>query len=170
VEELGKQHPGCYQIGPPWLSTLWIAANELPLVDELTPFLIARSGKPLDAFVRWVMEHRSRDWLLRVLEFLPMSNAVEEELRNYTFPKTDDPVLRARQKKIAEWALESSPEAGDAIRLQEARAALRNVLKVRQIALRTDDETCIEGCTDLATLKRWLEQAVVATSTAEALR
>jgi hypothetical protein len=162
--------PGCYQIGPPWLSTLWIAANELPLEDELTPFLIARSGKPLDAFVRWVMKHRSRDWLTRVLEFLPMSDAVEEELRNYTFPKTDDPVLRARQKKIAEWALESSPEVGEAIELRAARRALRGVLEARGIALGADDETRIDACADLDTLLRWTKQAVVATSTADALR
>jgi hypothetical protein len=32
--------PGCYRIGPDWFSTFWIAANELPLVDELVPFLV----------------------------------------------------------------------------------------------------------------------------------
>jgi hypothetical protein len=37
---------------------LWIAANELPLADELVPFLIARTGRPLDAFVRWVKTRR----------------------------------------------------------------------------------------------------------------
>ncbi len=166
--------PGCYRIGPPWLSTLWIAANELPLEDELTPFLIARSGKPLDAFVRWVMKHRSRDWLTRVLEFLPMSNAVEEELRNYTFPKTDDPVLRARQKKIAKWAIESAPEVGEELieegRLQARRSALRELLEARGLALGADDETRIDGCADLAILQRWAKQAIVATTAADALR
>jgi hypothetical protein len=46
--------PGCYRFGPECLSTFWIAANELPLADELVPFLIARTGRPLDAFVGWV--------------------------------------------------------------------------------------------------------------------
>jgi hypothetical protein len=103
--------PGCYQVGPAWLSSLWIAANELPLV----PFLIARSGRPLDAFVRWVKTRRSTEWLLRVLEYLPMSTAAQKDLRDYAFPKTDDPVVRARQRMIAEWALESSPEAREEI-------------------------------------------------------
>jgi hypothetical protein len=130
----------------------------------------ARSGKPLDAFVRWVMRLRPRDWLLRVLELLPMSNAAEEELRNYTFPKTDDPVLRARRKKMAEWLIETTPEVGDAIRVQDARAALRTVLKVRGIPLGTDEAARIDACTDLATLQRWLEQTVAATSAVDALR
>lgn len=50
--------PGCYRIGPDWFSTFWIAANELPLVDELVPFLVARTGQSLDAFVRWVKARR----------------------------------------------------------------------------------------------------------------
>ena len=28
--------PGCYRIGPDWFSTFWIAANELPLVEDET--------------------------------------------------------------------------------------------------------------------------------------
>jgi hypothetical protein len=166
--------PGCYQVGPAWLSSLWIAANELPLEDELVAFLIARSGRPLDAFVRWVMTRRPSDWLNDVLEFLPMSTAVEEELRKHTFPKTDDPVLRARQRRLAEWLLESSPEAGEKVaresRLLEARRALRGVLKVRQITLGSDQEAQVDACTDLDRLERWRDQAVVAPTAAEALR
>jgi len=60
--------PGCYRIGPDWLSTFWIAANELPLMDELVPFLVARTGQSLDAFVRWVKTRRPLPWLLRVLD------------------------------------------------------------------------------------------------------
>jgi hypothetical protein len=104
------------------------------------------------------------------LEFLPMSTAAEEDLRNYMFPKTDDPVLRARQKKIAEWALESAPEVGEAIELRVMRKALRELLEARGFALGAHDETRIDACTDLTTLRRWHNQAVVATSTAEALR
>ena len=101
---------GVYRVGPSPFEFLWIAANELPLADELIPFLIARSGRALDAFVGWVKTRRSIEWLLRVLEYLPMSSAAHEDLRSYVFPKTDDPVIRARQRMIAEWAVESSPE------------------------------------------------------------
>jgi hypothetical protein len=40
-----REAPVGYRIGPAWASTLWIAANELPLVDERVPFLIARTGR-----------------------------------------------------------------------------------------------------------------------------
>jgi hypothetical protein len=162
--------PGCYQVGPAWLASLWIAANELPLADELVPFLIARSGRPLDAFVRWVMTRRPTHWLTRMLEYLPMSTAAEEELRNYTFPRTNDQVLRARQRQIGEWALESSPELGESVEARGMRKMLRDVLDARGLRLDADDEKRIEACADLATLRRWAKQAAVAASTAEALR
>ena len=58
---------GVYRVGPSPFEFLWIAANELPLADELIPFLIARSGRALDAFVGWVKTRRPIEWLLRVL-------------------------------------------------------------------------------------------------------
>jgi hypothetical protein len=165
---------GCYRVGPSPFPFLWIAANDLPLADELIPFLIARSGRPLDAFVRWVKTRRPIEWLLRVLEYLPMSTAAHEDLRDYVFPKTDDPVIRARQRMIAEWAVESSPEMREKLveegHLEEARKALRRVLKARGLALAADDEARVDACDVLDTLERWLDQAVVVTSAAEALR
>ncbi len=174
--------PGCYRVAPSPFPFLWIAANELPLTEELIPFLIARSGRPLDAFVRWVKTRRPLGWLLRMLEYLPMSTAAQEDLRSYVFPKTDDPVIRARQRMIAEWAVESSPETREKLveegiekgvekgHVEEARKALRRVLKARGLALSADDEARIDACAVLDTLERWLDQAVVVASAAEALR
>ncbi len=85
------------------MATLRIAANELPLADELVPFLIARTGKPLDAFARWVVTRRPLAWLFRMLESLPMSTATYEELRYHAFEPTDDPEVRARQRMLLEW-------------------------------------------------------------------
>jgi hypothetical protein len=179
VKEVAR---GCYRVGPSHLPFVWIAANELPLADELVPFLIARTGKALDAFVRWVMTRRSTEWLLRVLEYLPMSSLAREDLQSYVFPKTDDPVIRARQGMIAKWALEASPEVRAEVLREgerkgarkgartEARTALRRVLAVRGLVLSAEDDARIEGCKDLDTLRRWLDQGVVAASTAEALR
>src|ERR1041384_2908179 len=59
--------PGCYWIEPPSERFLWIAANELPLLDELVPFLLARSGQALDEFCRWVAPRRPLDWVLNML-------------------------------------------------------------------------------------------------------
>jgi hypothetical protein len=90
------------------------------------------------------------------------------------FPKTDDPVIRARQRMIAEWAVESSPEMREQLvgegRLEEARSSLRRVLALRRIALSAEDEARVDACGDLDTLRRWHDQAVVVASAAEALR
>lgn len=162
--------PGCYRVGPSHIPFLWIAANELPLADELVPFLIARTGRALDAFVRWVKTRRPIYWLLRVLECLPMSSPARENLENYVFPKTDDPVIRSRRARIARLALDASPEVREEERREEERSALRRVLALRGLTLSADDDARIDACTDLDTLRRWHDQAVVAASTAQALR
>ena len=63
--------PGCYRVEPRWHQFLWVAANELPLRDELIPFLMARSGQALDDFGRWVASRRPLEWVLGMLEYLP---------------------------------------------------------------------------------------------------
>jgi hypothetical protein len=174
--------PGCYRIGPDWFSTFWIAANDLPLVDELVPFLVARTGQSLDAFVRWVKTRRPLPWLLRVLESLPMSAATYEDLSNFTIVKTDDPEVRARRHMILNRFLEVLPEAREQLiqegreegreegRVEEARKSLRGVLDARGLVLAADDQARIDVCDDTNTLERWLKQAVVASSVAEVLR
>jgi hypothetical protein len=57
----------------------------------------------------------------------------------------------------------------EGIRLQDARGALRRVLRLRQIALGPDDETRIDACNDLTTLERWQAKAIVAANAVEAL-
>ena len=54
--------------------------------------------------------------------------------------------------------------------LVEARSALRRVLSRRKLALSAAEEAKIEACADLTTLERWHDEAVIATSAAEALR
>ena len=83
-----------------------------------------------------------------------------------------DPELREEVgSKAREDGLKQGLEKGvDQGRLLEARAALRRVLARRVLALSTEDEARIEACADLATLERWLDQAVVVSSAAEALR
>jgi hypothetical protein len=56
--------PGCYWAEPQWCRFLWIAANELPLRDELVPFLMARSGQALDELGRWVAPRRPLEWTM----------------------------------------------------------------------------------------------------------
>ncbi|HEU4405876.1 MAG TPA: hypothetical protein VFS43_11470 [Polyangiaceae bacterium] len=102
---------GCYRLGHAPFSFLWVAANELPLRDELVPFLVARSGAALAEFGRWVAGRRPLAWVLRMVQLLPMSPALRDELLRY-FPKTDDPEVRERQRHIARVLLEQNPEVG----------------------------------------------------------
>ena len=168
-----RHAPGCYWVEPPWQRFLWIAANELPLVDELIPFLLARSGQALDEFCRWVAPRRPFDWVLTMLEGLPMSMLTQEELL-WRFSKADDPEVEARRQRILDFLLETSPQKKQQQlrqegqlegqlegrlegRLTEARAALRRVLVGRRLTPSQDDDARIDACTDLATLERWLD-------------
>lgn len=102
---------GCYQIDPSPFSLVWVAANELPLADELVPFLAARSGSALDEFARWIATRRPTAWVLQMVQFLPMSTALSDELLQAIVP-TDDPEVRARQLRIVRTFLKAYPEAG----------------------------------------------------------
>lgn len=171
--------PGCHRVdtGVGAFSFLWIAANELPLADELIPFLVARSGRALDEFALWVRHRRPPDWVWRMVQRLPMSKAARA-LFTPTLLPTDEPELIARQEEAVELLVDHLPnvqkkyvEKGlDEGRLLEARSALRRVLARRGLALRAEDDARIDACTDLATLERWLDQAIDAASAAEALR
>lgn len=117
-----------------------------------------------------------------LLELLPMSTALSDELRWHVAEKTDDPEVRKRQEMILDWFLDVLPERRHALReegaaegaiqgeLRHARKAVRKVLVGRGIALTPEDEARLDACTDRSTLDRWLDQAVVAATTAEALR
>jgi hypothetical protein len=109
-----------------------------------------------------------------------MSTMTREDLL-WRFGKAEDPEIEARRQRILEVLLEASPKTQQQLiekgiekgllegRLTEARSALRRVLVLRQLTPSQDDDARIEMCTDLATLKRWLDQAVAAASVADAL-
>jgi hypothetical protein len=172
--------PGCYCVEPHGRSFLWIAANELPLLDELVPFLMARSGQSLDEFGRWVAPRRPLEWVLAMLEYLPMSTLAREDLL-WRFGKVEDPEIEARRQRILDFLLEASPKTQQQLidkgieegietgRLSEARAALRRVLVRRQLTPSKDDDARIEACTDLTTLERWLDRAITAASASDVL-
>ncbi|WP_437971513.1 hypothetical protein WMF04_20365 [Sorangium sp. So ce260] len=185
--------PGCYRVEPLGHCLLWVAANELPLRDELIAFLVARSGRALDEFGRWVAGRRPIEWVLAMLEYLAMSATTREELL-WQFGKAEDPEVEARRQRILEVLLEASPQVQERLiekgiergiekgiergiekgiskgRLAEARAALRRVLARRQIELGPGDDARIEACIDLATLERWHDQSITAASVSEALQ
>ncbi|HET7503381.1 MAG TPA: hypothetical protein VFK02_20310 [Kofleriaceae bacterium] len=172
--------PGCYWVEPEEHRFLWVAANELPLLDELVPFLMARSGQALDEFVRWVASCRPLEWVLSMLEYLPMSTPTREELLR-RFGPVEDPEIEARRQHILKVLLEQDPKMQQQLmdkgrlegrlegRLTEARAGLRRVLARRQLTPSKDDDARIEACIDLVTLERWLDRAVTAVNVSDAL-
>jgi flagellar biosynthesis/type III secretory pathway protein FliH len=97
---------GCYTVEPSWGRFLWIAANKLPLREELVPFLVARSGRALDEFARWVAPRRSPEWVLDMVEYTSMSTKVTEELLRRRFRRVDDPKIQARRRTILRVLLE----------------------------------------------------------------
>ena len=169
--------PGCYRVEPSWSPFLWIAANDLPLRDDLIPFLVARSGKALDDFARWAATRRPLDWMLNMVEFTAMSKEVARDLLS-RFEKTDDPRIEERRQLMFDFWFEANPKfrekvLGKAIEkglVDQARATLRRVLAKRRLALTPDDEARIDACSSLATLERWLDQALIAATAPEALR
>ena len=132
---------------------------------------------------------RPLEWVLTLLEYLPMSTLAREDLL-WRFGKVEDPEIEARRQRILEVLLEASRQTqqkliekgiekgiGQGIeqgrlegRLTEARAALRRVLARRQLTPSQDGDARIEACTDLATLERWLDRAVTAASVSDALQ
>jgi hypothetical protein len=100
---------GCHAVETGAFSFLWIAANELPLREELVPFLIARSGRPLDEFARWIARRRPAAWVLRMVQIVPMSTTLREEMLRY-IPQTDDPEVRSRQRHVARVLIDMNPD------------------------------------------------------------
>jgi hypothetical protein len=162
--------PGCYRIEPPGQSFLWIAANELPLLDELVPFLLARSGQALDDFGRWVAPRRPPEWTLGVLK--PRSMPTRDELLSRLGP-ADDPETEARRQHILRVLVGQDPKMKQRLQqegqLTGTRASLRRVLAGRQLTPSMDDDARIEACADLATLERWLDRAITAASVSDVL-
>ena len=109
-----------------------------------------------------------------MLKYLPMSTSVRNELP-WRFAETEDPEVEAREQQILETLLEAKTqkliEKGQLKgQLTGMRTALRHVLGCRQLVLSQDDEARIEACSGLATVERWLDQAVTAPTIADALR
>ncbi|WP_437334049.1 hypothetical protein [Sorangium sp. So ce394] len=164
--------PGCYRVEPSFFPFLWIAANDLPLRNELVPFLVARSGRALDEFARWVASRMPLAWVLGMVRSTAMSATVREELL-WWVGKGEDPEVKAREREILQALLGANPDVQQKLvekgRIAEARTALRRVLAQRKLALRPEEDARIEGCAELDVLERWHERAVTATTAAEAL-
>lgn len=183
VWRLRRGPRGCYRVGPFVFPFVWIAANELPLRDDLVPFLVARSGRALDDFGRWVATRRPADWVLDMVQYTAMSATARAKV--ITSVETDEPEVAARQRHLVQLLLAKHPELQQELANQwrkegrsegrkkgqvvEARTILRRVLARRGFELSADEEARIDACASLAMLEHWIDEAVVGSSAAEAL-
>ncbi len=101
----------------------------------------------------------------------------------------EDPEIEARRQRILDVLLEASPQTKQQLidqgiekgieegiergqvegQLIATRASLRRVLVHRQLTPSKDEDARIDACTDLTTLKRWLDRAFTATSASDVL-
>lgn len=175
---------GCYQLHPFPFSFLWISANELPLHDNLIPFLVARSGVKLDEFGRWAMHRCAPSTFASILRYTNMSSDVKLEWWQ-NMPADDVkryPAVRRRTREIIFGLLSVMPDIADELkeeglqkglqegeqkgrqeaRVQEAKSLLQAVLKKRGLSLKAAHKQKVRACQDVSTLERWLLQAVSA--------
>jgi hypothetical protein len=118
-----------------------------------------------------------------MVQYTAMSTRARAQVINSV--ETDEPEVVARQVHLVQLLFAKHPELQQKMttelraaerkaarrkgRLAEARAILRRVLARRGFELSDDDEARIDACTTLATLEHWIDEAVVASSAAEAL-
>jgi DNA-binding transcriptional ArsR family regulator len=97
----------------------------------------------------------------------------DDEMGEALLVKRPPSILRAlsesEEKGLVKGVKQGRREGEKKGRVVEARNAVRRVLARRALPLDAEHAARIDACTDLATLERWLDQAVAAASTAEAL-
>ena len=121
-----KKKSGCYRVETKFFPFYWVASNELPLSEELIPFLVTRTGKSLEAFVSWVSKKRPPTWVLLLMENVKMDKAFVEQMTN-ALANHSMPRCRSSEKP-------SSPRS--LIRIQSSKRRSSNRM-VRQEVRRT---------------------------------
>ncbi len=139
----------------------------------LLPFLIARSGQKLAEMAEWAARLGRPQWVDDMLRMVRMDAETIQRIRKQY--GLDEPTPEQREwwaflDELKQNARQKGEEQGEQRgRTLEARNVLRRVLTRRQLALDAEQEATIDGCTDLGTLERWLDQALTAASADEAL-
>jgi hypothetical protein len=172
---------GCYRWSKEHFTALWIASNELPLCDELVPFLITRTGRSFREFVEWLVEKKSWPLVEHLVTSLLM---LSPETRDFLRYDQQGVEISEASRKVQLWllglieefpalretvtrsAVESAVETST---LREARDAVTRILQLRKLVVRSEQVDKIEACSNLDTLHRWRDRAVTAASADEAL-
>jgi len=157
-----EQHEGTTGLGQ-----IQFVFLELPKYDTTRP--------PSTLVERWAYFYREAENLTLVPEALaqhPFIDALDAaRAAGFTDEEWDAYIRAGMAIQDERGALSLAQEQGHRDgRVDQARSALRRVLARRGLTLSATEEDRIEACADLATLERWLDEAVVAESVADALR
>ena len=98
------------------------------------------------------------------------SIAMSLKERDEEYTRRSDAIVHANRLRIGKKLLERDPELALPMMLPHARSLLRRVLARRGLVTSAEDEARIDACSDLATLERWIVEAVTASEAGEALR
>ena len=188
--------PGCYEWSHEHHTALWIPANELPLREELLPFLVTRTGRQRNEFVSWVLcQKKLLRWVETMIESGLMVRRYSEEDIRATAEQVKladaegrknleegllvllDIVPNVRKKltqKAARDSLKKGIEKGIEKGVEQGmekglRNAIVSVLCVRNFEVGPQHLAKIEACSDRDTLQRWHARAVCAASVDDAL-
>jgi hypothetical protein len=93
------------------------------------------------------------------------------------FGPVEDPEIEARRQQMLGGLLDQDAKTRQQLidtgvlegQLTATRVSMRRVLARRQLTPNKDDSARIDACTDLATLERWLDQAITAFSASDVL-
>jgi hypothetical protein len=112
--------PGCYRIEPAFYEVYWIASNELPRRQDLLPFLVTRTGRPLVDLLLWLLETRPK-LSKELVETLPMSGQQFDEVVQRV--REPDERERMRRARVFSFALAEASGAKDELVAQGKREA-----------------------------------------------
>jgi hypothetical protein len=167
---------GCHRFCSEHFMGLWVAANELPLRDELVPFLITRTGRPFLEFLTWVTERKAWPWVRDLLTSLSMLPQDARDYIKYGDPLEDQETRNNVMSWLFAMAMQEPKFKQELVDLtaeyateNEARDAVVRILQLRKLDVRPEQLARIKACRNVATLHQWRDQAVTAASADEAL-
>jgi predicted transposase/invertase (TIGR01784 family) len=156
-----EQHGGAKGLGQ-----IQFVFLELPKYDDSRP--------PLTAVEKWAYFFREARNLRVVPETLaerPYKDALEAaRAAGFTEEEWDEYIREGMAIQDERGALSLAKKEGVQEGARAMRAALYEILQQRGLAVGPVEQTRLESCEDLDTLRRWLVQALAAPSAAEALR
>jgi hypothetical protein len=137
--------PGVYRVESTGFGVLWMAANELPLREDLVPLLVARSRNHLFEFGVWIAGRRPAGWMLNMLERVPMTPAERAEVLRYVQPTSDPEQLERRRAVVRQFLDIVTPDVKDELVQQGLRPLVHQFERKLGRALSEGERTTLRA-------------------------